>query len=93
VYKTRLFVLEIVLLLHETQNEQNPITNLAVPKIIVTFTSTIYPEVSCRSSDISVLVDTLPKTFFMSMSDGFVFTSTSLCEKINGSGVGGLTLL
>jgi hypothetical protein len=32
VYKTRLFLFEIVLLLYETQNEQNPITNIAVPK-------------------------------------------------------------
>jgi len=55
-----------------------PNKNLAVPKIIVTFTPTIHPEVCCSSTDISVLVDTVPKVSFMSMSDGFVFTSTSL---------------
>jgi hypothetical protein len=40
-----------------------------------------------------LLVDTLPKVSFLYSSDGFVFTGTSLWEKINGSCVAGLTLL
>lgn len=93
VYKIRLFLFEIVLLLHETKRAEPNYKHRGSKKKIVTFTTTIHPEVCCRSSDISALVDTLPKVSFMSISDGFVFTSTGLWEKINGSCVGELTLL
>ena len=93
VYKTCLFLFEIVFLMYEIQKKNRIITNTAVPKIIVTLRSIIPFEVCCRSSDVSGPVDTLPTVSFMSTDDGFDFMSSSSWEKINGSYFGGLTLL
>ena len=91
VYKRRLFLFEIVLLLYETKRagpnykhhgskqKSSRLHLQSIPKFVA-------DPVTC------VLVDTSPKVSFLSMSDGFVFTSTGLWEKINGSCVGGLTL-
>lgn len=94
VSKTCLFLFEIVFLLYEIQKKNRIITNIAVPKIIVTLRSIIiHFEICCRSSDVSGPVDTLPTVSFMSTDDGFDFMSSSSWEKINGSYFGGLTLL
>jgi hypothetical protein len=93
VNKMRIFLLEIVLLLYETQNEQNNYKHCGSQnncRVCIDKPRRSLLQIQWRKWIDGCLA---PTESLMPTDDGFVFISTSPWEKINGSCVGRLTLL